>query len=311
MKYIINNNQSINEILNKCATGDIIYLKSGVYKEKIEIFKDNITIIGEDEKNTIITNHDFYHKIMPDYNECNTFRTYTCYVEGDNVSISNLTIENSSTPSKKYGQAVALHVHGNHFNCSNVTLLSAQDTLFTGPLPKDLIIRHQNFLPKSYLKGTPSIQIYKNCTIKGDVDFIFGCATALFENCNIISIKRDTTNPLEPNGYICAPSHEKETEYGYLFYKCNLLKEDTVTNVYLGRPWRDYGCAAFIECKMDNHINPLGFNKWGNTNRDKTARFLEYTENIDICHREPWVKELSKSEAQQYIQNYFNYIKNN
>ena len=308
MKYIINESISINETLKKCKPGDIIYLKNGLYKEKVDIMINNVCIIGESIDHTIITNHDFYHKIMPDYNECNTFRTYSCYVGADNVEISNLTIQNSSVPSYKYGQAVALHADGNNFKCTNVKLESAQDTLFTGPLPADLIERHKGFLRDCFRKNNKSIQVYKDCTIIGDVDFIFGSAQALFLNCDIISISRHP-KATGPDGYICAPSHPYEDKFGYLFYKCNLIKQDGVNNVFLGRPWRDYGTAAFIDCKMNSHINPKGFDKWANTNRDKTARFYEYTENIDLTNREPWIKLMTKDEAIKYVNDYYEYIK--
>lgn len=306
MIHTIDDSMSINEQLTLCHPGDIIILKPGIYNEKVEIFCDNITLRGEDPSNTIIRNKDFYHKIMPDFNECNTFRTYTCYVESNNVTIENITIENAATPSRKYGQAVALHVHGDNFNCKNCHLVSAQDTLFTGPLPKNLLVRHKGFLPEGFLKGNPSKQVYDSCKIYGDVDFIFGGATALFINCDIISIDHNATR--SPDGYICAPSHYEETKYGYLFYKCNLIKEnENVKNVFLGRPWRDYGCAAFIECNMDNHINPLGFDKWGNTNRDKTARFYEYSIS-STKEREPWVNIMSKDEASKYVKEFLAYI---
>lgn len=306
MKKYVDDTLSLNSVIQQCSPGDIIILKPGIYNEKIEIITNNITIMGENAETTIISNHDFYHKIMNDNNECNTFRTYTCYVEGNNVTFENVTIQNTSLPSSKYGQAVALHVSGNDFKCNNCIIKSAQDTLFTGPLPKNLLDRYKNFLPEGQLKGTLSKQIYKNCTIFGDVDFIFGGGTALFLECNIISI--DHKDKRKPDGYICAPSHYEELPYGYLFHKCNLIKEnDNVKDVYLARPWRDYGCAAFIECKMDNHINPLGFNKWANTNRDKTARFYEdYTTFND--NREKWVNSLSKNEAEQYVKNFYKYI---
>ena len=310
MIYTINNSYSINEILAKCNSGDEIILEPGIYKEKIEIYINNITITGLDKNKTIITNNDYYHKIMEDFNECNTFRTYSVYVGGNNILFKNLTIENSSLPSKKYGQAVALHVTGNNFKCDNCVIQSAQDTIFTGPLPQDLILRHKNYiLNPLHTKGTPSKQHYLNCTIIGDVDFIFGCATALFESCIIRSIYRDKNNPNEPDGYICAPSHPQELEYGYLFYKCNLISDENVKNVFLARPWRDYGIAAFIDCTMSNHINPKGFDKWGNTNRDKTARFYEYTQNHDLSNREPWVNILSKEESLLYYDNFINFFK--
>ncbi|MGM9969893.1 MAG: pectinesterase family protein [Anaeroplasma sp.] len=305
MQYILNDSLSINETLKKCIPGDIIYLKKGVYKEKVEIMTDSIQLIGEDKNSTIITNHDFYHKIMPDNNECNTFRTYTLYAGCNNITIKNITIKNSSVPSSKYGQAVALHADGNNFVCENVILESAQDTLFTGPLPDDLIERHNGFLNDIFRKNKPSFQLYKNCIIKGDVDFIFGCAQALFIKCDLISINKANT---KPDGYICAPAHSFEAKYGYLFYKCNLLHQENVDDVYLARPWRDYGTAAFIDCNLGNHINKKGFDKWNNTNRDKTARFYEYTTNQDLSLRESWVKILNKSEAQKYLHDYFEYV---
>lgn len=308
MEYIIDSNESINSTLLKCHPGDKIYLKNGIYNEKVEIRVDNLTIIGESQDKTIIANKDYYHKIMPDFNECNTFRTYSVYVGSNNVSISNLTIRNDATPSNIYGQAVALHVQGDKFQCTNCIIKSAQDTLFTGPLPEDLCTRHKGFLKPDFITGLSSKQKYINCDIRGDVDFIFGGATALFENCKITFIKSDKISNGVSNGYIAAPSHSKETIYGYLFYKCNIISDNHGQRVYLARPWRDYGTAAFIDCNITDDLNPLGFNKWNNSNRDKTARFYEYTENHDLTKREPWVNILNKNDALKYVQDFKNFL---
>ena len=295
----VDTNMSINDVINNAKSGETIYIKKGIYNEKVVINKDNIKIIGENPDETIITNDDYFHKILDDGNEANTFRTYTCLVLGNNVSISNLTIQNTSLPSSKYGQAVALHVCGNNFNCEKVSLKSAQDTLFTGPLQEDLIKRYTGFLLKEQLKPEFTTQIYKNCKIYGDTDFIFGSAQAFFYKCDIISIGK---------GFLAAPAHSKEMKYGYLFYKCNLISSGDAKGTYFARPWRDYGCAAFIDCKVGNHIDPRGFNKWDNTNRDKTARFYEYSPNVDVSKREKWVNELTEIEAKNYLDNYMNYI---
>ena len=304
MLYKIDNSKSINDTLDSLNPGDTLMLMNGIYKEKVSINVPNINIIGESKENTIISNSDHFYKIMDDFNECNTFRTYTVYVGSDNVSISNLTIENKATPSSIYGQAVALHVDGDNFKCENSIIRSAQDTLFTGPLPKDLIVRYTGFLKPEQLTGRKTRQIYINNDIYGDVDFIFGGSYSLFYKCNIISIN----NNKDISGYLCAPSHSSEDKYGYLFYKCNLKKENGVSNVYLARPWRDYGNCAYIECNMDNHINPLGFNKWDNTNRDKTARFSEYTENTDLSKREGWVHILNKDEKEKLKDEFFKLV---
>ncbi|MCR5112988.1 MAG: hypothetical protein K6A63_03505 [Acholeplasmatales bacterium] len=306
MKYTINATKSINETLKSMKYGDTLFLENGVYKEKVVILINNITIEGESKDGVIITNHDWFTKIMPDFNECNTFRTYTLLAGGENITIKNLTIENSSVPSSRYGQALALYAEGDGFKAYNVALKSAQDTLFTGPLSLDLIERHQGFLPEYQLRGKKSRQIYENCDICGDVDFIFGAAQALFINCNIISIAREGKDGID--GFLCAPSTYQEDKYGYLFYKCNLIKENGVKNVYLGRPWRDYGSAAFIDCKMDDHINPEGFNPWGNSGRDKTSRFYEYNENADLSKRVKWAHILNKDEATKLVNEFFELV---
>ena len=306
MKFTIDSNDSINDTLKKMKDGDTLFLKNGLYEEKIVVLLNNINIIGETMDEVVISNHDWFTKIMPDYNECNTFRTYTLLVAGNNVNISNLTIENTCTPSSRYGQAVALYVEGDNFKATDVIIKGAQDTLFTGPLPLDLIIRHQGFLPDFQLRGNKSRQIYEDCQIYGDVDFIFGTAQALFINCDIISIPTKTRK--EKLGYISAPAHNKEDEYGYLFYKCNMTSDDNNQEVYLARPWRDYGTAAFIDCTYGKHISKLGFNKWNNTNRDKTARFYEYNEEINIKDREPWANQLTKVEKEQYVNEFFKLV---
>lgn len=307
MKYIIDNSSSINEALKKCNSNDTLFLKNGIYKEKVEIYNNDISIIGESKDGVIISNNDFYHKIMPDYNECNTFRTYTLYVGGNNIEIKNLTIENSSIPSVKYGQAVALHVDGDNFKGNDLIIKSAQDTLFTGPMPSDLIKRYKGFHPDSHLKGNPSKQIYNNCLIIGDVDFIFGCATALFYKCEIHSLN-NSSNRFESNGYCSAPSHSLDTKFGYLFYKCNFTCDENTHNVYLARPWRDYGNAAFIDSIYDKHIVPEGFNKWNETNRDRTARFYEYSNRYDLSRRVKWANILDDKEKESFLNEYFSFI---
>ncbi len=307
MIYELSPNDSINDTLKYCIKNDEIRLSNGIYREKIIVSVEGVTIVGESKDKVIITNKDYFYKIMEDHNECNTFRTYTVAVTADNVKLRNLTIENSSVPCEKYGQAVALHADGNNFLCDNVILRSEQDTLFTGPLPPDLIIRHQGFLKEEFLKGTPTKQIYSECDIYGNVDFIFGSAIALFSNCNIISVSR---RGKEQESYVTAPSHDKDMKFGYLFFKCNLINQtQNEGKVYLSRPWRDYGTVAFIKCNMENHINPEGFINWGKTERYKTARFYEYTENIDLSKRIKWAHILNKDEAKNYCNEFMEYLK--
>ena len=249
----------------------IIKIAPGIYEEKIKLTKSNVTILGENPHNTIITFNDYALKIHPDGKEYNTFRTYTMMVVANNVTLENITVENSIGSGKTYGQAVALAVIGDMLVIKNCIIKGHQDTLFLGPLPRDLIIRYQNFLPQDELIFPKNHRyLIESSTIIGDVDFIFGAGNAYFLNCEIIS------NPV--SGFIAAPATEEDDFYGFTFVNCELSSMSKKADTYLARPWRDYGKAVFINCLMDEHVHEAGWDKWGETTRDKTCRFYKKNE---------------------------------
>jgi pectinesterase len=261
----------IQESLKKIPENSKIILEKGVYTQKIKVTKNNIILCGEGENDTIITFDDYAKKIHSDGREYNTFRTYTLCITGDNVHLENLTVENSNTDPRLVGQCVALSVHGTNFSAKNITLKSTQDTLFLSPFPDDLVLRYKGFIPDDelYTEGG-NLQKFENCKIYGTVDFIFGCGEANFVNCDIISIKDE-----RGYGFVAAPSHSLKQSTGFVFEKCNILSEGADEgSVYLARPWRDFGKCEFYDCTLDSHINPALFDKWNDTNRDKSARFL-------------------------------------
>lgn len=277
---------------------EVIYLKKGTYRQKTEIVRDNVTIIGEGRE-TVLTFDDYANKIHADGKEYNTFRTYTLCVTGNGVRLENFTVENSNTDPEAKGQCVALSVHGNDFTAVNMNLISTQDTLFLSPFPDDLVVRYRDFLPHRQLyREGGNTHLFKNCRICGTVDFIFGCAEAYFKNCEIISLK-DTRNI----GFVAAPAHSLSSERGFAFIGCN-FKSDGAENatVYLARPWRDFGKCDFINCKVGSHINGGLFDKWNGTERDRSARFSFF--NLD-CAFTPrpvqWSKELTKAQAESII----------
>lgn len=252
-----------------------IFVKKGVYKEKIVVPEQvqNVEIIGEDRDETIITFDDHAN-----INNMGTFRTYTLKVCGNNLTFRNLTIENNAP---QLGQAVALHTEGDCLKFINCRFLGNQDTVFTG--------------------GRYARLYFKNCYIEGTTDFIFGPATALFEDC-LIHCKR--------NSYITAASTPKEVKYGYVFKKCKITTADSVTKMYLGRPWRPYGYTLFMECEMDEKICPEGWHNWDNKANEQTARYLEYNNTGAGAHKKgrvAWSRQLTKKEAAEItLENLFN-----
>ena len=243
-----------------------IYVKNGVYKEKVIVpsWVENIDIIGEDRDKTIITYDDHAN-----INKMGTFRTYTVKVEGSDITFKNLTIENNAA---QLGQAVALHTEGDRLKFINCRILGNQDTIYTGAKFTRLY--------------------FKDCYIDGTTDFIFGPSTALFEDC-IIHSKR--------NSYVTAASTPKEAKYGYVFKHCKLTAEPGVDKVYLGRPWRPYAYTLFIECELGKHIVPAGWHNWGKQSNEETARYMEYKntgEGANVSERVAWSKQLTKKEAE-------------
>ena len=142
----------------------------------------------------------------------------------------------------------------------------------------------KGFLPDKLRENRECSQYFYNCLIEGTVDFIFGCGSALFDRCEIRSLvdARDI-------GFVAAPAHSLLQTQGFLFRYCRFTAQSGVTagSIYLARPWRDYGLCCFDRCKYGRHINPLGFDKWQDTDRDRTARFFE---NPPIPGRVKWVR---------------------
>ena len=250
----------------------VIYVKKGVYKEKLIIpsWLTNIEICGEDRDNTVITWDDHANiKTQERPNGMGTFRTYTLKIEGSHITLKNITVENNSA---RLGQAVALHTEGDCLTFVNCRFLGHQDTVYTG------------------VAG--SRQLFNNCYIEGTTDFIFGPGTAWFENCEIRS---------KADSYITAASTPADQPYGYVFHNCRLTADPNVTKVYLGRPWRDYGYTLFMECELGSHIRPEGWHHW-QKEREQTARYLEYNNSgagADTKARVVWSKKLTKKEAQK------------
>ena len=265
---------TIQEAVNACrdyAERDYrIFVKHGLYLEKLTIpsWKKRLTIIGENVDSTILSFGDFSGRIDSTGKKHSTFTSFTCQVAGNDIVFENFTFVNSAG---RVGQAVAAHVEGDRCVFRNCRFIGNQDTLFAS--------------------GEDSRQYYLNCYIEGTTDFIFGAATALFEDCTIVS---------KVNSYITAASTLPVREFGFVFLNCRLLADSVGRRVYLGRPWRLYAYTAFINCWMGEHIRPEGWHNWSKAEAEKTARYLEYHSTGpggNPSARVPWSRQLTDDEA--------------
>ena len=282
---------NLSEVLKTVSPRSRIILAPGTYREKLEIYVNDIELVGHTAEDTIIVWDDYAKKPDRAGTEYNTFRTYTAAVLAPNVTFRNLTVENDARSPETKGQEVALTVYADGFLAVDCRFISTQDTVFCGPLPPDLIERYDGFLKDPLRTGEYQRQIFRSCLIAGNVDFIFGCGDALFEDCEIRSVY-----DVRGHGYTAAPAHAKEQEICFVFHRCHFTCEDAVADgsIFLARPWRDYGKCSFISCEYGRHISKEGFDKWNDTERDKTARFAEYG---DIPEgRVPWSRTLTGTE---------------
>ena len=288
--------KEINDKKNPC----LIYLEKGEYRQKIEIKRSGVTVTGAGDETKIIFG-DYAKKIHADGKEYNTFRTYTLCVSADDVTLKNLSVVNSNTEPETVGQCVALSVNGNNFYGENLNLVSTQDTLFLSPFPDALTVRYADFLPKRqlYREGS-SLHVFTNCRIAGNVDFIFGCSEAYFEKCEIVSV-----NDARGIGFVSAPAHPLAEAHGFTFIDCSFEDNGAGENtVYLARPWRDFGKSVFINCSLGRHVRSELFDKWNDTDRDRTARFCHYgLKGIDV-KPVAWAKALDTGEAENIIARY-------
>lgn len=297
-----------------------IELAPGVYHEKLTLDKPFVTLVGMGQapEDTIISYDDFGNDTMPDGTRRGTFRSYTLFVHANDVVLRNLTVENASGDSITHGQAIALYAECNRFFVDSCRLLGHQDTLFTGPLPPKELQPNGFLGPTQFAPRINGRQYYKNCYICGDVDFIFGSATAYFEHCTLESLRRsnaDDTNPavasdaksFSPEGYVTAASTPEGQTYGYVFASCDFISRDCPpATVYLGRPWRNYAKTVLIDCALGAHIHPAGFHDWNKPQAHESIFYAEYKSHCEAdlsppySHRADFVRTLDTVQASYF-----------
>lgn len=281
--------EAVNSVRSFTPVARTIFVKKGVYKEKvcIETWHTSITIIGESVEETILTWNDFNGKAdngaaywssaysdlvdKRSPNKNGTFLSGTLMVMGNDIVIEDLTIENTAG---RVGQALAIHVEGDRVVFRNCRLLGNQDTV--------------------YLGREGSRNFFTGCYITGTTDFIFGPSTAIFTHCTI---------HCQSNSYITAASTPAHVPYGFVFTDCRITADPSCNKVLLGRPWRADGATAFIRCEMGGFISPVGWNNWGSADNEKTARYAEYGntgEGAATAGRVPWAHQLTAEEASAY-----------
>ncbi|KAF6153741.1 hypothetical protein GIB67_000974 [Kingdonia uniflora] len=258
-----------------------ILILPGVYKERvvIPINKPYISLIGNENFDTVISWHSKASDRDTNGHETGTFNTATVDVESDYFCATRITIENTvkAFPGGIGMQAVALRVAGDKSVFVNVRVLGSQDTLLD-------------------LSGT---HYFYKCYIQGSIDFIFGNGRSLYQDCYLHSTATFA-------GAIAASHRDSEEDNsGFSFVNCTVSGSGSI---YLGRAWGNYSRAVYSYCDLDSIIHPSGWSDWGEPSRRETVLFGEYKcrgRGANPRKRVPWAKSFNYEEAKPFIDRNF------
>ncbi|KAJ1289790.1 hypothetical protein BS78_02G191500 [Paspalum vaginatum] len=230
----------------------VIQVKEGVYEESVTVTKAmaNVTLLGDGSKKSIVTgSKNFMDGIT-------TFKTATFTAQGDGFMAIGMGFQNTAGPEKH--QAVALLVQSDKSIFLNCRMDGFQDTLY----------------------AHSKAQFYRNCVISGTVDFIFGDAAAVFQNC-ILVLRRPLDN--QQNIATAQGRADAREATGFVLQKCEFQAETALRDAgrpairtYLGRPWRECSRTLVMESELPDFIDKAGYLPWNGDFGLKTLWYAEY-----------------------------------
>ncbi|XP_022725997.1 pectinesterase-like [Durio zibethinus] len=214
----------------------VIYIKAGVYKENVDIKRStkNIMLIGDGIDATVVTG-------SKNAQTTTTFRSATVGVAGDGFIARDITFENTAGPQKH--QAVALRSGSDFSVFYRCSFKGYQDTLYV------------------YSQR----QFYRDCDIYGTVDFIFGDAVTVLQNCNIY-IRRPMSS--QKNTVTAQARTDPNENTGIIIHNSRVTASSDMRAVqgsfknYLGRPWQKYSRTVFMKSGLDGLIDAEGWLPW-------------------------------------------------
>ncbi|MQL95144.1 hypothetical protein Taro_027811 [Colocasia esculenta] len=244
----------------------VIYVKAGVYSENVEVTKSmtNLMLVGDGIDKTVVTGS----RNVQDGST--TFRSATFAAVGNGFIARDMTFQNTAGPQKH--QAVALRSGSDLSVFYRCSFKGYQDTLY---------VHSQR-------------QFYRECDVYGTVDFIFGDAVAVLQNCNIY-IRRPMSN--QKNTVTAQGRTDPNENTGISIHNSRVTAASDLKPVqgsfksYLGRPWQRYSRTVFMQSNLDSLIDPAGWLEWSGNFALSTLYYGEYENTgagADTSKRVKW-----------------------
>lgn len=205
-------------------------------------------------------------------------------VLGDGFLGKAMGFRNTAGPEKH--QAVAARVQADRAIFVNSRFEGYQDTLYAQT--------HRQF--------------YRSCVISGTIDFIFGDAAAVFQNC-IMVVRKPMEN--QQNIVTAQGRYDKQETTGFVLQKCVIKPDDKLVpekgkiKSYLGRPWKEYSRTIIMETEIGDIIQPDGWLPWAGSFALNTLYYAEFNNTgpgASTKARVNWAghKVINKQEASKF-----------
>ncbi|PWA57870.1 pectinesterase [Artemisia annua] len=229
----------------------VVYVKEGIYEEYVIVAKNqvNVFMYGDGATKTIVTGS------RSNKTGWATFKSGTFSAIGNGFIAKSMGFRNAAGP--EMSQAVALHSKSDRSAYFDVHIDGYQDALYTHT--------HRQFYSTSIISGT--------------VDFIFGDAAVIIQNCLIICKLPHPGQTIT----ITAQGRKLATETtGIVIQNSHIMADAALFPVrsqvksYLGRPWRMYSRTIVMESLLDDLIQPEGWLPYQGTFALDTCFYGEY-----------------------------------
>ncbi|KAM7480664.1 hypothetical protein LguiA_028877 [Lonicera macranthoides] len=279
-------NEAVAKVPKKSKVRFVIYVKAGVYAENVNFEKSmwNVMVYGDGMNNTIVSGSlNFGVDRVP------TFSTATFATVGKGFIARDMGFRNTAGPEKE--QAVAFRSGADLSVFYKCSFDAFQDTLYS----------HSNR------------QFYRECDVTGTIDFIFGNAAVVFQNCNIYP-----RQPL-PKQFVTITAQGKKDpnqNTGISIQKCVItpLNNNLTAQTYLGRPWKNYSTTVIMQSNIGSFLNSTGWIEWiSGVEPPSTIFYAEYQntgQGASLGQRVKWAgyrgsltaNQASKFTVQSFVQ---------